>query len=108
GTQLVAQSPADGYTLVIGTNPNITINPHLRKLAFDPMKDLVPVAMLTVTPMMLFVNPDVLPVKNLAELVGYAKANPGKVDYASAGAGSIAHLAGELFKLAAGISMLHV
>jgi tripartite-type tricarboxylate transporter receptor subunit TctC len=108
GTQIVAQSPPDGYTLVIGTNPNITINPHLRKLSFDPMKDLVPVAMLTVTPMMLFVNPSVVPVKNLAEFVAYVKARPGKVDYASAGSGSLAHLAGELLKLSAGISMVHV
>jgi tripartite-type tricarboxylate transporter receptor subunit TctC len=108
GTQMVAQAPADGYMLVIGTNPNITINPHLRSLSFDPMKDLVPVSMLTVTQMMLFVNPSTVPVNNLAEFVAYVKAHPGKVDYASAGSGSIAHLAGELFKLAAGISMVHV
>src|SRR4051794_35606014 len=57
GTQMVAQSPPDGYTLVVGTNPNITINPHMRKLPFDPMKDLVPVSMLSVTSMILFVNP---------------------------------------------------
>jgi len=108
GTQMVAQSPADGYTLVIGTNPNITINPHLRSLPFDPMKDLVPVSMLTITPMVLFVNPKVVPVETLREFVAYAKANPGKLDYASAGSGSLAHLAGELFKLAAGVSIEHV
>jgi tripartite-type tricarboxylate transporter receptor subunit TctC len=108
GTQMVAQSPPDGYTLVIGTNPNITINPHMRSLPFDPMKDLVPVAMLTVTPMILAVNPGVVPVKNLKEYVAYVKARPGKVDYASAGSGSLAHLAGELFKLAAGVSVVHV
>jgi tripartite-type tricarboxylate transporter receptor subunit TctC len=108
GTQMVAQAPADGYTLVIGTNPNITINPHLRSLPFDPMKDLVPVSMLTITPMVLFVNPKVVPVETLREFVAYAKANPGKLDYASAGSGSLAHLAGELFKLAAGVSMEHV
>jgi tripartite-type tricarboxylate transporter receptor subunit TctC len=108
GTQMVAQSPADGYTLVIGTNPNITINPHMRKLPFDPMKDLVPVAMLTVTSMILFVNPSVVPVKNVKEFVAYAKSRPDKVDYASAGSGSLAHLAGELFKLSAGISLVHV
>jgi tripartite-type tricarboxylate transporter receptor subunit TctC len=108
GTQMVAQSPADGYTLVIGTNPNITINPHMRKLAFDPMKDLVPVSMLSVTSMILFVNPEVVPTKDLKEFVAYAKARPGKVDYASAGSGSLAHLAGELFKLAAGVSLVHV
>lgn len=108
GTQMVAQSPPDGYTLVIGTNPNITINPHMRKLSFDPMKDLVPVAMLTVTSMILFVNPGVVPVKDVKEFVAYAKERPGKVDYASAGSGSLAHLAGELFKLSAGISLVHV
>ncbi len=108
GTQMVAQSAPDGYTLVIGTNPNITINPHMRKLAFDPMKDLVPVSMLSVTSMILFVNPTVVPVKDLKQFVAYAKARPGKVDYASAGSGSLAHLAGELFKLSAGISLVHV
>ncbi len=108
GTQMVAQSEPDGYTLVVGTNPNITINPHMRKLAFDPMKDLVPVSMLTVTSMILFVNPAVVPVKDVKEFVAYAKAHPGKVDYASAGSGSLAHLAGELFKLSAGISLVHV
>ena len=108
GTQMVAQSEPDGYTLVIGTNPNITINPHMRKLAFDPMKDLVPVSMLTETSMILFVNPSVVPVKDVKEFVAYAKAHPGKVYYASAGSGSLAHLAGELFKLAAGISLVHV
>ncbi len=108
GTQMVAQSPPDGYTLVIGTNPNITINPHMRKLAFDPMKDLVPVSMLSVTSMILFVNPTVVPVKNVKEFVAYAKTRPGKVYYASAGSGSLAHLAGELFKLSAGISLVHV
>jgi tripartite-type tricarboxylate transporter receptor subunit TctC len=108
GTQMVAQSPADGYTLVIGTNPNITINPHLRKLSFDPMKDLVPVSMLSVTSMILFVNPAVVPVRDLKEFVQYVKARPGKIYYASAGSGSLAHLAGELFKLAAGVSMVHV
>lgn len=108
GTQMVAQSPPDGYTLVVGTNPNITINPHMRKLSFDPMKDLVPVSMLSVTSMILFVNPGVVPVKDLKEFVAYAKARPGKVDYASAGSGSLAHLAGELFKLSAGISLVHV
>jgi tripartite-type tricarboxylate transporter receptor subunit TctC len=108
GTQMVAQSPADGYTLVIGTNPNITINPHMRKLSFDPMKDLVPVSMLSVTSMILFVNQSVVPVKDLKEFVAYVKARPGKVYYASAGSGSLAHLAGELFKLAAGVSVVHV
>jgi tripartite-type tricarboxylate transporter receptor subunit TctC len=108
GTQMVAQSPPDGYTLVVGTNPNITINPHMRKLPFDPMKDLVPVSMLSVTSMILFVNPGVVPVKDLKEFVAYAKARPGKLDYASAGSGSLAHLAGELFKLSAGISLVHV
>jgi tripartite-type tricarboxylate transporter receptor subunit TctC len=108
GTQAVARAAADGYTLVIGTNPNITINPHLMSLPFDTMKDLVPVAMLTVTPMMLFVNPAVVPVSNLGGFVAYVKARPGQLHYASAGTGSIAHLAGELFKLAAGLSMVHV
>ena len=108
GAEAVARSAPDGYTLVMGRNANITTNPHLMKLGWDPMKDLAPVAMLTVNPLLLFVNPDVVPVKTFAEFLDYVKARDGKVYYASAGNGSPAHLAGELLKLVARVGMVHV
>jgi tripartite-type tricarboxylate transporter receptor subunit TctC len=108
GAEAVARSAPDGYTLVMGSNANITTNPHLMKLAYDPMKDLAPVAMLTVNPLLLFVNPAVVPVHSLPEFLAYVKARDGKVNYASAGNGSPAHLSGELLKIEAGIRMVHV
>ena len=108
GAEAVARSAPDGYTLVMGSNANITTNPHLMKLAYDPMKDLAPVAMLSVNPLLLFVNPEVVPVHSLREFLDYVKARDGKVDYASAGNGSPAHLSGELLKIEAGIRMVHV
>ena len=108
GAEAVARSAPDGYTLVMGSNANITTNPHLMALSYDPMKDLAPVAMLTVNPLLLFVNPTVVPVNSFKEFLAYVKERDGKVDYASAGNGSPAHLSGELLKLTAGISMVHV
>ena len=108
GAEAVARSAPDGYTLVMGSNANITTNPHLMTLAYDPMKDLVPAAMLTVNPLLLFVNPAVVPVASFREFLDYVRARDGKVDYASAGNGSPAHLSGELLKLTAGIAMVHV
>jgi tripartite-type tricarboxylate transporter receptor subunit TctC len=108
GAEAVARSAPDGYTLVMGSNANITTNPHLMKLGYDPMKDLAPVAMLTVNPLLLFVNPAVVPVDSFAGFLGWARKNDGKVYYASAGNGSPAHLSGELLKIVAGIRMVHV
>jgi tripartite-type tricarboxylate transporter receptor subunit TctC len=108
GAEAVARSAADGYTLVMGSNANITTNPHLMKLDYDPMKELAPVAMLTVNPLLLFVNPEVVPVKTFAEFLDYVKARDGRVYYASAGNGSPAHLSGELLKSVARIRMVHV
>jgi tripartite-type tricarboxylate transporter receptor subunit TctC len=108
GAEAVARSAPDGYTLVMGSNANITTNPHLMALSYDPMNDLAPVAMLTVNPLLLFVNPAVVPVASFREFLDYVRARDGKVDYASAGNGSPAHLSGELLKLTAGIKMVHV
>ena len=108
GAEVVARSAPDGYTLVMGSNANITTNPHLMTLGYDPMKDLVPVAMLTVNPLLLFVNPSVVPVSSFQEFVAYAKTHGNKLHYASAGNGSPAHLSGELLKLVAGLEMVHV
>ena len=104
GAEAVARAAPDGYTLVMGSNANITTNPHLMTLGYDPMKDLAPVAMLTVNPLLLFVNPALVPVSNFQEFLAYAKAQGANLHYASAGNGSPAHLCGELLKLVTGTS----
>jgi tripartite-type tricarboxylate transporter receptor subunit TctC len=108
GAEAVARAAPDGYTIVMGSNANITTNPHLMALSYDPMTDLVPVAMLTVNPLLLFVNPSVVPVRSFAEFLDYLRAQNGRANYASAGNGSPAHLSAELLKLTAGIRMVHV
>src|SRR5205823_13257653 len=108
GAEAVARAAPDGYTLVMGSNANITTNPHLMALGYDPMKDLAPVAMLTVNPLLLFVNPTVVPVNTFQEFHAYAKAQGPKLHYASAGNGSPAHLSAELLKMMIGLEMVHV
>jgi tripartite-type tricarboxylate transporter receptor subunit TctC len=108
GAEAVAKAAPDGYTILFGTNGTLGIGPALYKsLRYDPQKDLVPVGMLHNLPLVLIVNPKV-PATNLRELIDYAKKNPGKLTFASAGIGSASHLTSELFKIAAGIDMLHV
>jgi tripartite-type tricarboxylate transporter receptor subunit TctC len=108
GAEAVAKATPDGYTVLFGTNGTLGIGPALHKnLRYDPQKDLVPVGMLHQLPLVLIVNPQV-PATNLRELIDYAKKNPGKLTFASAGVGSASHLTAELFKLAAGIDILHV
>ncbi len=108
GAEAVAKAAADGYTLLFGTNGTLGIGPALYKnLRYDSQKDLLPVGMLHQLPLVLIVNPQV-PATNLRELIDYAKKNPGKLTFASAGVGSASHLTTELFKIAAGIDMLHV
>ena len=103
-----ARAEPDGYTLVLAPAGNLTVNPILFKnLAFDTYKDLTPVTDLAQVPNVLVVHPSV-PVKTLRELIDYAKAHPGKLNFASPGQGSGAHLAGELLKVDAGIDMVHV
>jgi tripartite-type tricarboxylate transporter receptor subunit TctC len=108
GADFVAKSPPDGYTLVIGNIGTHAVNPFLMKsMPFDPQRDFVPIAHLMNAEGLLVVNPD-LPVKTVADLIAYGKANPGKLSYASAGIGTSGHLAGELFKLTAKVDMVHV
>jgi len=108
GAESVAHAAPDGYTLLFGTNGTLGIGPALYKnLRYDPARDLVPIGILHKLPLMLIVNPSV-PAKNLSELIDYARANPGKLSFASAGVGTASHLAGELFKEQAGIDILHV
>jgi tripartite-type tricarboxylate transporter receptor subunit TctC len=108
GAEAVAKATPDGYTLLFGTNGTLGIGPALHKnLRYDPQKDLAPVGMLHQLPLVLIVNPQV-PATNLRELIDYAKKNPGKLTFASAGVGSASHLTAEMFKIAAGIDLLHV
>jgi tripartite-type tricarboxylate transporter receptor subunit TctC len=106
GADYVAKSPADGYTLLVGHHGVLSILPHMQKLPYDPTS-FMPVVNLVTVPNILVVNP-ALPVKDLRELIAYAKANPGKLAYASQGVGTTGHLGGELFKQAAGIDIAHV
>lgn len=107
GTEFVAKAPSDGYTLLMAS-PSHTINPSLYKnLRFDTQKDFSGAAIVATGPLVLTVSPSV-PAKNVRELIELAKAQPGKISYASAGTGSSTHLAGELFKNLAGIEMMHV
>jgi tripartite-type tricarboxylate transporter receptor subunit TctC len=105
GTTAVAKAPPDGYTLLVGLTGNMSVNPSLfARLSYDPLNDFVPVAMLAAYPFLVVVNND-LPVKSIKELVAHLKANPNKIDYASAGNGTGQHLAPELFKMATGTEM---
>ena len=103
----VARAAPDGYTLLMGS-PGLATNSSLYShLGFDPLRDFVPVAMVGSVQNVLLVRPT-LPVNSVAELIAYAKKNPGKLNYASPGAGTSLHLAAELFKVNAGIEMVHV
>jgi tripartite-type tricarboxylate transporter receptor subunit TctC len=103
----VAKAAPDGYTMVLGFNGPLAFGPLLQKLPYDVAKDLAPVIITSSQPNVLAVNA-ALPVKTLAELVAYAKANPGKLNYASVGNGSSSHLNMELLKSVAGIDAVHV
>lgn len=107
GAAIVAKSPPDGYTLLLADDSPLTITPHIRKVPFDPQKDLVPVVSVARIEFLLVVHPSV-PARSLPELVALLKANPGKYSYASSGIGSIHHLSMEWFKQLAGVKMLHV
>jgi tripartite-type tricarboxylate transporter receptor subunit TctC len=106
GSEVAANSPHDGYTLLIISLAH-AVNPWLYKLPYDPVKAFMPVAILASGPNVLVVNPE-LPVHSVKELLAAAKEKPGQLQYASAGIGSFQHLGGELFKLMAGVNLLHV
>ncbi len=104
----IAKATPDGYTLLMATNAQIAINPSLySKMTYDPAKDLMPISQAVYSPNILVVPNDV-PAKNVQELVAYARSNPGKLTFASAGVGTTQHLAGELFKAMAHIDIQHV
>ena len=107
-TRAVAKAAPDGYTLVLGGTGPLAINPTLYpNVGYDPRKDFAPVGLIGTSALVLVVHPSV-PANNIKELIAYAKANPGKLTYASAGVGSGIHLAAEYFRFQAGIEMTHV
>lgn len=106
GTNLAAKAAPDGYTMVMAAIPH-AINPSLYKLPYDPVRDFTPIAMICFVPNVLVVHPST-PANSVKELLAYAKANPGKLMFASVGSGSSSHMAGELLKVTAGIDMVHV
>ena len=107
GTESVVNAPADGYTLLLATVPNAVNASLYPKLSFNFIRDIAAVGGIIRVPMIIKVHPNV-PAKTVPELIAYAKANPGKISMASAGIGSAPHMAGELFKMMAGVDMLHV
>src|SRR5213595_4226 len=107
GTEAVVNATPDGYTLLLATVPNAVNASLYEKLNFNFVRDIAPVAGVIRVPMVVLVHPSV-PAQTLAEFIAYAKANPGKVNMASAGSGSAPHMAGELFKTMAGVDMVHV
>jgi tripartite-type tricarboxylate transporter receptor subunit TctC len=106
--ELVAKSPPDGYTLLVGTVASLATNVSLqKKLPYDPLKDFAPVTLIATQNLMLLVHPS-LPVKSVKELTTLAKKKPGSLSFSSAGNGTGGHLSGELYKMLAGVDLLHV
>ncbi len=106
--EIVAKSPPDGYTLLMGNNSILATNASLYKnMGFDPMKELAPIVLVASQPNILVVHPSV-PVKSVKEFIALAKSRPGQLNYASSGSGAAAHLAAELFKSMTGTEMVHV
>ena len=108
GAEIVAKSAPDGYTLFLAPIGTVAINPSLySNMPFDPIRDFAPISQLTSLPMVMLLHPSIT-AKTTQEFIDYARAHPGKVNYASGGSGTGTHLAGELFKMRAGIDMTHV
>ena len=107
GAEFVAKSKADGHTLLNASTGNLTIAPHLVRTGYEPFRDFRPVGYIGASRSVFAIHPS-LPVETLQELIAYAKENPGKLNFGSAGNGSGGHLAGEYLKLRAGIDMVHV
>src|SRR5881227_2175297 len=108
GTKAVARSEPDGYTLVLGYTGTLAIGPSLYKnVGYDPRKDFAPIGLIGNAPNSLVVHPS-FPAKTIGELIAYAKATPGKVNFGSAGAGTVSHITGEYFAASAGIKLVHI
>ncbi len=108
GAEIAARAPADGYTLLVSSETTFAVTPALKsKLAYHPERDFAPISLLTTQPYVLAVSMT-LPANSVSQLIAYAKSNPGKLTYGSAGTGGANHLAGEMFKHVAGIDITHV
>ena len=107
GSEFVAKSPADGYTLLMATSSTHSIGPALQKLPYDPLRDFAPISQVSNATNVLIVSPK-LGVTSVKELIALAKSRPGQLNFASSGIGTIPHLTGELFKLKAGVDLQHV
>lgn len=107
GANAYLSTPSDGYSLLQATNSFFGVIPFVTKLTFDPLKELTPLVLIGDAPMVMAVNPSV-EAKTLPELIAYAKENPGKLAYATAGKGTVGHLCGEWLQRAAGIELLHI
>ena len=108
GAEIVARAPADGYTLLLGTNSTLAVVPSLRrKLPYDPIKDYDPISMMSSSPYLLVVNPG-FEAMSVKELIALAKAKPGQLNFASPGHGTSNHLSFEMFKMMAGIDITHI
>lgn len=107
GTDAVAKSPADGYTLLLGSVGAFTIHPHMIQVPYDPVNDFIPISLIATNDVVIVVNQS-FPPKTPSELVAYLKANSGKLQYGSSGVGSPTHLATEMFRRQIGVDMVHV
>ena len=107
GADIVAKAAPDGYTVLLAVPAELVILPHLQKVPYNTSRDLAPVSLAVVTPLILVVHPS-LPVKSVKELVAFIKARPGQLSYASAGTGGVQHLAAELLKITLKLDMTHV
>jgi len=107
GTDIVAKAAPDGYTVLLAVPAEIAILPHLQKMPYNVARDLAPVSLAAVTPLILVVHPS-LPVRSVKELIAFARARPGQLTYASAGTGGVQHLSGELLKITMKLDLAHV
>jgi tripartite-type tricarboxylate transporter receptor subunit TctC len=108
GADLVAKAPPDGYSLLITSSSTHSINPHLtRKMPYDALRDFIPVINIASAPNVLVVHPSV-PARSVKELIALAKSRPGALNYGSNGTGTLSHLTGEMFKLQAGVNLVHI
>ncbi len=107
GSEVVAKSPGDGYTLLMGSTSSLSVAPNLQKVPYDPVRDFSPITLVAFVPHVLVINAQT-PANNLAEFIAYAKSRPGQLNFASVGNGTPHHIAGEMFKQMAGVNLIHV
>jgi tripartite-type tricarboxylate transporter receptor subunit TctC len=107
GSELAARAAPDGHTLLLGSPGSLSVNPQLGKLAYDPVRDFAPVVQATLSPFTLSAHP-AMPVNSVKDVIALAKAKPGMLNYGTSGAGAMGHIAGEQFKLLAGLNIVHV